>query len=124
MRNIEPAIQRQRLIIEARYTIDVDREVVKKYLLDLVKFMGMNLHPEHPEPLITSATGHSNPIHDGYEGFCFWLESGTAIYIWEKLKFLSVDIYSCKNFETKKALDFTKNFFQTTETEFQEIAFK
>ncbi len=119
MKNIEPKVYRQRLVIEARYTIEVNRETVKKYLLDLAKELGMTLNL--PEPIITSATGKSDPIHDGYEGVVIWLESGASIYIWEKLNFLTVDIYTCKPFNAKKAVDFTADFFQTSEMEYSEM---
>ena len=121
MKNIEPQVYRQRLVIEARYTIEVTRETVKKYLLDLAKELGMTLHPSLAEPIITSATGKSNPIHDGYEGIVIWLESGSSLYIWEKFKFLTADIYTCKPFPAKKAIDFTAQFFQTSEMEHLEI---
>jgi S-adenosylmethionine/arginine decarboxylase-like enzyme len=123
MRNIEPEIHRQRLIIEARYGIKVGRETVREYLLDLIRIMGMTIHPQQPEPIITSATGKSKPLHDGYEGFCFWLESGVSIYIWERYNFLSIDMYSCKKFEKEVALEHAKKFFQISDLEFQETVF-
>jgi len=122
MKNIETRVYRQRLAIEARYTIKVNRETVKKYFIDLAKELGMTLHPELPEqPIITSATGKSNPIHDGYEGVVIWLESGSSLYIWERFQFLTADIYTCKPFEAKKAIDFTAQFFQTSEMEYSEM---
>lgn len=122
MKNIEPSVYRQRLVVEARYTIEVNREIVKKYLLDLAKELGMTLHPSlTSQPIITSATGKSNPIHDGYEGVVIWLESGASLYIWERSKFLTTDIYTCKPFDAKKAVDFVAKFFQTSEIEYSEI---
>jgi S-adenosylmethionine/arginine decarboxylase-like enzyme len=121
MKDIEPQIYRQRLVIEARYTIEVNRDVVKEYLIGLAKELGMTLHPSLPEPIITSATGKSNPIHDGYEGIVIWLESGASLYIWERSKFLTTDIYTCKPFDAKKAVDFVAKFFQTSELEYSEI---
>lgn len=122
MKDIEPSVYRQRLVIEARYTIEVNSETVKKYLLDLAKELGMTLHPSLPEqPIVTSATGKSNPIHDGYEGIVIWLESGASLYIWERSKFLTTDIYTCKPFDAKKAVDFVAKFFQTSEIEYSEV---
>lgn len=115
MKNIEPSIYRQRLIIEARYSVKVTKETVRNYLLGLAKELDMTLHL--PEPVITSATGKGKPIHDGYEGVVFWVESGAVIYVWERLNFLTVDIYSCKPFDNQKAVDFTVRFFGITEFE-------
>ena len=114
LRNIEPRIRRQRLIIEARYQIDVTPQIVEDYLRGLSADLEMTLHLE---PVITSATGKSDPIHDGYEGVIFWLESGAVIYVWDRLKFLTVDIYCCKKFSNEQAIDFTRRFFQTSELE-------
>ncbi|MBI1755004.1 S-adenosylmethionine decarboxylase [Candidatus Azambacteria bacterium] len=121
MKNIEPAIHRQRLVIEARYTQEITREMVKQYLLDLAKELKMTIHPDLPQPLITSATGKSKPIHDGYEGIILWVESGAAIYVWERFHFLTVDIYTCAAFNSKKAIDFTARFFKTSELEYKEV---
>lgn len=116
MKNIEPNIYRQRLIIEAHYSINVDGEMIRKYLLLLSGELGMHVYIS--EPIIHSATGHGKPIHDGYEGVIFWVESGAVIYVWEKFKFLTVEIYSCKPFDNEGALQFTKNFFKVIEAEY------
>lgn len=121
MKNIEPRVARQRLIIEARYSIAVNREKIKKYLFSLASELKMTIHPDLAEPIITSATGKSIPVHDGWEGAIFWVESGASIYVWERLKFLTVDIYTCKRFDNQKAVDFTANFFETTELEWREV---
>lgn len=121
MKNIEPRVARQRLVIEARYSIVISKEIVKKYLFDLAKELEMTIHPDLEEPIITSATGKSDPIHDGWEGVIFWVESGASIYVWERFNFLTVDIYTCKRFDNRKAIDFTAKFFETTEMECQEI---
>lgn len=119
MKNIESRIHRQRLIIEARYSIKIEKENIREYLLGLAKELDMHVYVD--EPIIVSATGHGKPIHDGYEGIIFWVESGAVIYTWEKFNFLTVDIYSCKPFDSEKALEFTKNFFKLTEVESQII---
>jgi|SRR3989344_376512 len=119
MKNIEQSIYRQRLIMEARYSVKVTKDIVRSYLLDLAKELDMTLHL--PEPIITSATGKSKPIHDGYEGVIFWVESGAVIYVWERVNFLTVDIYSCKPFDNPKAIDFTVKYFGITKIEYTVI---
>ena len=37
--------------------------------------------------------------------------------VWDKLKFLTVDVYSCKSFSNKKAVKFTEGFWKCTELE-------
>jgi len=121
MKNIEPRVQRQRLVVEAHYQNHITKDQINSFLINLAQTLKMTIHPDIPQPIITSATGKSNPIHDGFEGVIFWLESGASIYVWEKLKFLTVDIYTCKSFEIKKAIDLISQFFQTTDLEYKEV---
>ena len=120
MKNLEPLIHRQRLSIEAKYDRKVTRDDVSEFMLLLARELKMTLHPEAPKPIITSATGQSKEIHDGYEGAVFWVESGAQVYIWERVKFLTVDIYTCKSFDPLLAVQLTKDFFNTTEIVFKE----
>lgn len=49
----------------------------------------------------------------GWCGWMHWETSGVHLYAWENPKpFFSVDIYSCKAFDTKAAVAFTKTFFK------------
>lgn len=115
MKNLEPRIYRKRLIIEAKYDKKVTRRTVREYLLNLAKEISMKLL--FKEPIITSATGKGDPIHVGYEGVLFWVASGAVIYIWTDVKFLTLEIYSCKPFNDKKTIEFTKRFFNIREYE-------
>jgi S-adenosylmethionine decarboxylase len=42
-----------------------------------------------------------------------WKESGIHIYSWGTRvpPFFSIDIYTCKDFEEKSVIDFSKDFF-------------
>jgi S-adenosylmethionine decarboxylase len=42
----------------------------------------------------------------GISGICIWLESHAAIHTWTQECFFSFDAYSCKDFDSQKALDF------------------
>ena len=119
IRNIEPRITRQRVIIEAHYSVKINPQVLRDFLTRLAMHLGMKMYI--PSPLVFSATGHGDPIHHGYEALVVWVESGASVYVWEKLNFLTVDIYTCKPFDTLKSIDFTRDFFKTTEIEYQEV---
>lgn len=109
MKNLEKRIYRQRLHIQAKYNCYINKRKVSCFLHDLTNFMGMNLITKIP--IITSATGKTKPIHNGFEGVIVWAESGVQVYIWENYKFLTIDIYSCKKFDNKQALDFCSSYF-------------
>ena len=114
MKDLEPRVYRQRLIIEARYAKPITEDLVKRYLLELTRVAGMTVING---PFISSATGKAKPIHAGYEGAVIWAESGAQIYTWEQFNFLTVDVYTCKRFDDQKLIDFTREFFQLTELE-------
>ena len=67
---------------------------------------------------VLEMTAVSSPIcnHDPAYGWCtymHWKESGMHIYGWDNRKppFFSIDIYTCKDFEEKSVVEFTKGFF-------------
>ncbi|MEI7477300.1 MAG: S-adenosylmethionine decarboxylase [bacterium] len=39
------------------------------------------------------------------------IDSGISVYVWSNSKFLSLIIYTCKDFDAQKAADFTKEFW-------------
>jgi S-adenosylmethionine decarboxylase len=54
----------------------------------------------------------------GWAGWIHWESSGAHFYAWEKPRlFFSVDIYTCKEYDSQKAVDFTRQYFHATNTE-------
>lgn len=119
MRNLEKRVFRQRLIIEGRYKIRISEDVLKNYLVKLASELDMTLLTK---PLIFSPNAKKHPVHHGIAGFVAWVSSGSSIYTWDKFKFYTVDIYTCKKFPVEKAVRFTKRFFKSKEIVFNEIA--
>jgi S-adenosylmethionine/arginine decarboxylase-like enzyme len=114
-----PEIFRKRLVIEGIYGVEIaDKEFVNNFLVDLAEKLQMHIING---PFISSATGKAKPIHDGYEGQVVWAESGANTYIWTRYNFATVDIYSCKDFDTEITLNFVKDYFQLTSFSFYEI---
>jgi len=116
MKNIEPQIFRKRLIVEGRYTIGMDENAIKDFLKKLSERAGMT--PLF-EPIIFSPKGH--PLHHGIAGFLGWVESGCAVYTWEKFSFFAIEIFTCKDFSTADVLKFIKEFFLAGEMEYEEV---
>jgi S-adenosylmethionine/arginine decarboxylase-like enzyme len=112
MKNIAPDIFRQRLLIEAYYTIEVTSDLVKEFLLSLAKTLQLRTYGE---PIVFSPkTGMGAEDNQGFDGFVPLIDSGISIYVWSKSQFLSVVLYTCKGFNTEEALSYTKEFFQLT----------
>ncbi|HUY69521.1 MAG TPA: hypothetical protein VMU70_00640 [Candidatus Tyrphobacter sp.] len=118
MKNIAPQILRKRLLIEAKFTINVDEGVIRNYLIGLTKSLKLKIYGA---PTIHSPSGQGKKLNQGYDAFVPLIDSGISLYIWTNEKFLSCVLYTCKDFSTDKALEFTKIFYKTTEFEWQEF---
>jgi len=115
MKDLEPHILRQRLIIEGKYTKEVTKEIIKEYLLKLGELLKMTVDAE---PMIDRIDSGK---HHGFYGYIHWIESGSHIYVWDNVNFLTVDIYTCKKFLAEDAINFTKDFFKISELVHKEI---
>jgi uncharacterized protein len=117
--NLAKNIFRKRLIIEARYTANINSEAfVSDFLVKLSHFMEMKIIAG---PFISSATGKAIPLHDGYEGSMIWAESGVNTYVWTNSQFATIDIYSCKEFDSMAVIEFVKNEYKISDYTFQEL---
>ncbi len=113
MKNLAPTILRQRLVIEGYPTKPISDEDIKSYLSQLSIETGMT-------QLLEPVTHKSDAY--GWAGWIHWETSGAHFYAWEQpLLFFSVDIYTCKAFNPKSAVDFTQRFFNASEVEFKEF---
>ena len=110
MKNIAPDIFRQRLLIEAYYSIDITKEIIENYFTDIIKHL--NLRSYGKAAVFSPAKGLNREGNEGFDAFIPLIDSGISIYVWSPAKFLSILIYTCKQFDEKSALDFTKQFFQ------------
>ncbi|NCC23262.1 MAG: hypothetical protein EOM26_12515 [Alphaproteobacteria bacterium] len=108
--NTAPDIFRQRLLIEGYWTVDVDGETVKQFLLDLAAELGLRTYGT---PIVFSpGSGMGSGENAGFDAFVPLIDSGISGYFWSSQKFLSVVLYTCKGFEAEKAVAFTKEYFQ------------
>lgn len=115
MKDLAPQIHRQRLVIEGypSSAADVTAEKIKEYLRKLSDVTDMIT-------LIDPITHRSDMY--GEAAWIHWETSGAHFYAWEKpLLFFSVDIYTCKEFSVKDAVEFTEKFFNAKEVVFKEF---
>lgn len=118
MKKIAPEIYRQRLVIEGEYTGEITKVTIKKYLTELSKLLGMTIMFG---PKVMRQGEKFRIGQEGFEGLMVWVESGVSVYTWEKRDFFTVDIFSCRKFKSKEAVDFTRKTFRAREIEFKEI---
>lgn len=120
MKDLEPQIYRQRLTIEGKYQGDINAEMIKSFLVDFAQHIKMK---PLTEPFIFTPNNTGHAIHHGVAGFMAWAESGCSIYTWDKFNFLSVEIYTCKQFDNGKASEYVKEYFNCSEIEYQDLAY-
>ncbi len=116
MKNLAKQIFRQRLTIEGKYSIRISEAVIKKYMLDLAKAIGMH---SLMKPITFKPNERKHPLHHGIAGFVGWVESGCSVYTWDKFNFFTVEIYTCKKFSVEKVVKFTKGFFESKQIVFE-----
>jgi S-adenosylmethionine decarboxylase len=105
--DLAPEILRQRLVIEGTIRQRISPEDIVEYLSELSDVCGMT-------PLMTPVT-HRSDLY-GWAGWIHWETSGAHFYAWdEPRRFFSVDIYTCKAFEPRAAVDYTTRVFDPLE---------
>ena len=114
MHTIAPDIVRKRLMIEGYYTVEVDEAAIKGYFETITKALGLTMYAK---PMIYSPAGKGRQENQGYDAFVPLVDSGISLYVWTGSKFLSILIYSCKEFDDERAAEATKGYFKMTELE-------
>ena len=113
MKDLSPKIYRQRLIVEGKCDKPITDSQIKEYLSKLSDALKMKI-------LINPVTHKSDKY--GWAGWIHWETSGCHFYAWDKpFPFFSSDIYTCKEFNVKVAVEFTRNFFLATEVVFKQV---
>jgi len=112
MKNIAPDIIRKRLIMEGFYEIDVDKSTIEGYFNKITNSLNLKMYGE---PIIFSPSGEGKEENQGYDAFVPLIDSGISVYVWTNSKFLSLIIYTCKDFDENEAIEVTKDFFKVNE---------
>jgi S-adenosylmethionine decarboxylase len=112
-KDLAPMIHRQRMVVEGYPEAAITDEDIKDYLSKLSDITEM-------KTLITPVTHCSDKY--GWAGWIHWETSGAHFYAWETpLLFFSVDIYTCKEFDPQKVLQFTKDYFKASNVVYKEF---
>ncbi len=118
MKTIAPHIYRQRLVIEGIYSIQISELVLMEFLNLLSKELAMTIVYG---PIVKNLAGYINPVHKGLESIVIWAESGAQLYTWENDCFFTLDLYSCKRFESNDVVKQVKNYFKTIDIAHKDI---
>jgi S-adenosylmethionine decarboxylase len=111
---IAPDIFRKRLLIEGYFT----REIVAATLEEFFRYITRQLSLRtYADPIIHTTGGAGKQENEGYDAFVPLIDSGIYIAVWSTKKFLSIVMYTCKEFDEQAAVDHTVSFFGITESE-------
>jgi S-adenosylmethionine decarboxylase len=110
MKNIAPDIVRQRLLVEGYFTIDINPDVIERFLVGVAEHLELKAYKS---PRIFSPIDKGKPGNEGYDAFMPLIDSGISVYIWTAKKFFSIVYYTCKEFDVGKAVKFTEDFFES-----------
>ena len=116
MKNLVPKITRQRLVIEGFFEININRKTIIKFFNEVTRNLNLRIYGK---PIIYSTGKKGKTINQGFDAFVPLIDSGIALYIWGNAKFFSVLVYSCKKFNTRKAVNFIKEFFNAKTIAYQ-----
>ena len=110
--DLAPTIVRRRLVIECIHKNNFNEQKIYDYMVQLSNVMNMTI--------VTLPT--INDVEEyGFSAYMSWKESGMHVYTWnetdQRPNFMSIDIYTCKDFNVKDVINFTKNIFSNEITE-------
>lgn len=113
MKDLAPDITRVRLIVEGIPAREIKSDDIERYLRELSEVVEM---VQLCEPVT-----HRSPKY-GWGGWIHWEDSGAHFYFWHTPRhFFSVDVYTCKHFDTGAVVQFTREFFGASEIAHQEV---
>jgi S-adenosylmethionine decarboxylase len=94
-----------------------DLELCYDFLDKIVDYLGMN---KMAPPQVMHGDAKMYPEKGpGVSGWVPLIESSVVIHTLATKNFISIDVYSCKYFDAKKALDFSKKYFEPKLTQYQ-----
>ena len=116
MKDLAPEIFRKRLLIEGFYSIEVDAKTIKDFFVFLTSSLNLKTYGD---PIIHDTSGIGKAENQGYDAFVPLIDSGIYLAVWANQKFLSLVIYTCKDFKNEMAVTKTREFFSIKEAESQ-----
>ena len=67
------------------------------------------------KPMIHTPEGTGKAENQGFDAFIPLIDSGISLYVWTAASFFASVLFTCKTFDTIQAVEYTRNFFATTE---------
>lgn len=110
MRDLAPDIVRQRLLIEATYTVAADETKVDEFLHGLAAHLDLRTYAQST---IVAPGGLGKADNEGYDAFLPLIDSGISLYIWTGRRFLACVLFTCKAFDNGLAISYVQDSWGT-----------
>lgn len=112
MRDLAPEIVRQRLLVEGRFTTEVDEDGIRRFLTGLAGELDLRTYGE---ATVFAPGGLGRDSNEGYDAFIPLIDSGISLYVWTAQRFLALVLFTCKAFDADRAVAFTRDYFAMTD---------
>jgi S-adenosylmethionine decarboxylase len=113
MQDIAPHIFRKRFLIEGYYHIPVREQTIVSFFGFITDRLALRTYGA---PIVHATGGEGKEENQGFDAFVPLIDSGIYLGVWANQKFLSLIIYTCKDFDEAQALEETRRFFGLGET--------
>ena len=94
-----------------------DKKSLSRLLENLPKQLKMRILRK---PIVADISSDRYP-HTGYSGFVILLESHISFHTWPEENYVALDVYSCKDFDEKKAVQYIKKYLGTKRMKLKSI---
>ena len=94
-----------------------NKKILTKILDDLPAKLEMRILRK---PIVSTIKSDKYP-HTGYSGFVILYESHISFHTWPEENFIAIDIYSCRDFDDKDAVQYLKKFLDTKSLKMKSI---
>jgi S-adenosylmethionine decarboxylase len=102
LKDLAPAVFRQRLLVEGFFGGDMTEERVRACLLQLAEALDLRTYGE---PVVFQpASGMGKDENAGFDAFVPLIDSGISAYFWVSASFFSILLYTCKGFDADAAI--------------------
>jgi len=116
MRDLAPSITRQRLLLEGYFTAEIHESIIRDFLTRLPAALNLRTYGE---ATVFAPGGQGRDSNEGYDAFIPLIDSGISLYVWNTQRFLALVLFTCKTFDSEKAIEFTRAYFAMTDAEHQ-----
>lgn len=91
-----------------------DANLVYQILDEVPGVIGMH---KLTKPYVVLAEGNDKRDPGGWSGFVIIQESHVSVHTFIRRRFVTIDVYSCKEFDPTEAISYFKKMFQTEDLE-------